>query len=161
MSFNVSLYQALVLVAGGYATRLRIIVETDPGVLLVFLLLWGLALLSMAFFFASFFRRSRTASVVFYFYVIGQALVANFLIDPLVADRDIPEAYATVASVWPSFAMVPSLFLLQLRTPTHFHTQTQHAPPHTNALTRRAVPGFGLHGPRDWFQRPGDSVVDA
>jgi hypothetical protein len=124
MSFNVSLYQALVLVAGGYATRLRIIVETDPGVLLVFLLLWGLALLSMAFFFASFFRRSRTASVVFYFYVIGQALVANFLIDPLVADRDIPEAYATVASVWPSFAMVPS----PLPSITHAH-----ALPHTNA----------------------------
>ena len=90
--------------------------QNSPGVLVILFLLWGFALVSFAFAFATLFSRSRTAIVSSYFWIILTALVANFLIENWVRDIDGKQALANIVSLVPPWCLYRAMVYIAMQT---------------------------------------------
>ena len=118
--FNMSMYitvVALFWISGAYL-QLRFFVQTSPLLLLVFFLLWGLALSAMSMLISAFVSSSRTVVVLGYIVILfgnGIALILSDGIYGEIPQLSVSSRLPTVFLLNPQFAMVRAVFLMNWR----------------------------------------------
>ena len=92
----------------GAAFKMRFFTQTDPLILVSLLLVWGLALNAIAFFFAAFFTTPRTSSIMGYFVVIFSVTISNFM-NATVFLSDLPPLWFFL---YPPFTFFRAIFVM-------------------------------------------------
>lgn len=77
------------------------------GVIIILFFLWGLSMISLSFFFASIFKRSRTANISVTVAIICSVIIA-LAIDSIYEEEALSLAYF----LWPPFAFYRALGIL-------------------------------------------------
>ncbi|KAI9099240.1 hypothetical protein DFS34DRAFT_579715 [Phlyctochytrium arcticum] len=99
------LISATLFVVAGYIVRLDVFVRTDIAVLVLVLVVWGLAQVAMAFFFASFLNKSSNALLIAFLVVLCGIIISlamnQILVEPL-----------PIIFLWPPFAFYRILTLV-------------------------------------------------
>ncbi|ORZ30827.1 P-loop containing nucleoside triphosphate hydrolase protein [Catenaria anguillulae PL171] len=97
---------AAVFILSGLAFQQQLFTVTDGGVIVILFLCWGLAQISLAFFFSAFFSKSRNALVVTFLLVL-MSVIVNVTMETLFTGQA-PAAYL----LYPAFAFYRGLILL-------------------------------------------------
>jgi ABC-type multidrug transport system ATPase subunit/diacylglycerol kinase len=92
-----------VFTLAGIIFKLDMFVKTQAGVYIILFIIWGHVQIALAFFFASFFSKSRTALLTVFLIVLA-SVILNSAIEAIVRDG-IGSAYF----IWPPFAFYRSL----------------------------------------------------
>lgn len=110
--FNFMVYGLTVgvfVLFGVYLTEIEFFTQTSSVVMWAILASWGLAQVSLAFFFQVFIDKARSATVVGYFLAMGVVMwgvMLNFMISPL--PNELPWLYKW----YPQFAICRALYIL-------------------------------------------------
>jgi len=115
--FNLFIYSAvaLFLSLAGRALNLQFFVDTAPSVLAAFLSGWGLSLVALASFLAACTHDSRVAGVMGYAIVLFGTGFGLMVCQGVYGDTGLREespVMPAVLNLWPQFAMIRSVYLL-------------------------------------------------
>jgi len=105
----------LIFTIGGTGFNLSLFTLTETGLIYFLMFLWGNCMISLAFFFAAFFNRSRFALVSIFLIVLCSVII-SLVVDELFYDSPAPTTYF----IWPPFAFYRALSLLN----RHAFTET-------------------------------------
>ncbi|OZJ06092.1 hypothetical protein BZG36_01131 [Bifiguratus adelaidae] len=108
--YSLHVLSTLVFIIAGFACQMELFTRTQPGVYLLLFFIWGFTQNALAFFFAAFFNKNRTALVVTFLIVLGGVII-NAALDFLFTNQA-PKGYF----IWPPFAFYRALSLLSRRT---------------------------------------------
>ncbi|RKP06539.1 P-loop containing nucleoside triphosphate hydrolase protein, partial [Thamnocephalis sphaerospora] len=97
------LIASVVFIITGVAFQMQLFTLTDPAVYIILLLIWAFAQITLAFFLACFFSKSRTALVTVFLLVLGGVMI-NAAVDQLS-----PDAISVAYFIWPPFAFYRAL----------------------------------------------------
>ena len=98
---------SFVFIITGVICQLEFFTQTDPGVYILLLFVWGHVQVAMAFFLATFFNKARTALVSVFLLVLAGVII-NVAISSLFPDDSTPIAYF----IYPPFAFYRSLIVI-------------------------------------------------
>lgn len=111
-AFNLLIYTITIIVFmlfGIYLPEIQFFTQTSTAVMAIIMLGWGIAQISLAFFFQGFLDKARSATVWGYFlslWVVMWGITLNFMIYPL------PDELPWVYKWYPHFAMCRALYIL-------------------------------------------------
>ncbi|KAI9356786.1 hypothetical protein DFJ73DRAFT_758520 [Zopfochytrium polystomum] len=100
---------SIIFILVGFGARLTLFTKTATAVVLLLFFTWGHAQIALAFFFASFFNRSRIA-LVLTFLVVLCGVIISLVTDQLFEDEPFPRAFF----LWPPFAFYRALSVLNV-----------------------------------------------
>ncbi|KAI9328048.1 hypothetical protein DFJ73DRAFT_904539 [Zopfochytrium polystomum] len=102
---------SIIFIVAGRLTKLSLFTKTGLPVILLLFFVWGNAQVTLAFFFASFFNRSRMA-LVLVFLIVLCGVIISLVTNQIFDDGDFPSAFF----IWPPFAFYRALYVLNVAT---------------------------------------------
>ncbi|KAJ3118141.1 hypothetical protein HDU96_003670 [Phlyctochytrium bullatum] len=116
--FILYMFSAVFFVAAGLLTQLTLFTMTEMGLLWLLIILWGIAQIALAFFFASLFNKSRIALVSVFLISLCGVIISISLEQLFKAGANMPVALF----IWPQFAFYRALGLLNRSSYNKFLT---------------------------------------
>ncbi|KAJ3000665.1 hypothetical protein HDV02_004350 [Globomyces sp. JEL0801] len=102
-------FSALVFLISGRVGKLTLFTQTNQAFLALFFFIWGNNQISLAFFFSTFFNKSRLALVIVFLLVLCSVIV-SLVVSRLFAFTVVPVYYM----LWPPFAFYRALSLMNV-----------------------------------------------
>jgi len=107
-NFVIFLIITLVVILVGAAFQLRFFTLTNPGIIVLLFLTWGINQICFAFFLSPFFSKSRTATIVTYLLVIFSILISDSINPAVYGSTDAIIYYL----LWPPFAFYRGIWII-------------------------------------------------